>query len=73
MVATASEKPKLVLCFTTHCKIVSVSRSRFIDDSLYQKLLTLVQVCWRYLKISQVFLRRCVGYVADYHRSYLEF
>ena len=50
----ASEKPKLVLCFTTYCKIVSVNRSIFIDDSLYQNLLILVQLCWRYLKISQV-------------------
>jgi len=31
----ASEKPKLVLCFTTYCKIVSDSRRRFSDDSLY--------------------------------------
>jgi len=28
--------------------------SRFIDNSLYQKLLISVQICWRYLKISQV-------------------
>ena len=40
--------------FTTYCKMVSVSRSIFIGDSLYQKILILVQLCWRYLKISQV-------------------
>jgi len=34
--------------------MVSVNRSIFIGDSLYQKLLILVQLCWRYLKISQV-------------------
>jgi len=50
----AKLEPKLVLCFITYCKIVCTSRSIFIDDSLYQKLLILVQLCWRYLKISQV-------------------
>jgi len=55
--------------FATYCKIVSNSRSIFTDDSLYQKLLILVQLCWRYLKIFQVFgfLRHSVYYTAAKH------
>ena len=54
--------------FITYCKMVSVSRSIFIGDSLYQKLLILVQLCWRYLKISQVsgFFRHSVNHLLTY-------
>jgi len=30
-------------------------KTYFIDDSLYQKLLILVQICWKYLRIAQFF------------------
>jgi len=67
-----SGKPKLVLCFITYCKIVCTSRSKFIDDSLYQKLLILVQLCWRYLKISHVsgFLRHSIRQWCSLEWSY---
>jgi len=38
-VLVASGKLKLVLCFTTYCKIVSTNRSIFIGNSLYQKII----------------------------------
>ena len=31
----------------------SVTDGKWLDDSLYQKLLILVQICWKYLRISQ--------------------
>ena len=53
--------------------MVSVNRSIFIGDSLYQKLLILVQLCWRYLKISQMsgFLRHSVDFLAERIKSSL--
>ena len=46
------EKPKLVLCFTTYCKIVRVNR-RSYSDSLHQKSLISDYICRTYLNISQ--------------------
>jgi len=37
MLSLSVEKPKLVLCFTAYCKIVSANKRRLYDDTLYQQ------------------------------------
>jgi len=51
--------PVLLYLIIQFCAI----KCRFIDDYLYQKLLILVQICWKYLRISQGsgFFRHSVG------------